>query len=68
MLILGLDLSNINNYSWLSGISDADTSFQVSLVIENYGLIHKIKCFYRLELRQKSHRDIKIYLINRLWL
>lgn len=54
--LLPLDNSDLGSNSWLAGMSDADSYFQVSLTqIDNK--IGKIKCFYRLECQQNYHRE-----------
>lgn len=44
-----LDQSNINNNAWLSGITDADGNFSISLL---NGTRKRVRPYYRLELKQ----------------
>lgn len=47
-----LDKSNLNSNSWLAGFSDADSNFSIILYKDN-----KIKIYYRIEVRQKYHKE-----------
>lgn len=53
----GLDKSILSNSGWLSGFSDADSNFSVTIQ-ERKGKVARIRGYYRLELRQKYHREV----------
>lgn len=53
----GLDRSILSNSGWFSGFSDADSKFSVTIQ-ERKGKVARIRGYYRLELRQKYHREV----------
>lgn len=59
--IKGLDEREIGSSSWLTGFSDADGGFQVTIQ-ERKGRVARIRGYYRLEIRKKYHRGEESYL------
>ena len=54
----GLDKSRLSNSGWFSGFSDADSNFSVTIQ-ERKGKVARIRGYYRLEVRQKYHREVR---------
>ena len=55
--LLGLDLSNLDSNSWLAGMCDGYSNFQIALVTKINGVVRDVKLYFRLELRQEYHRE-----------
>lgn len=58
-----LDLSPINSNAWLSGFTDGDGNFSISLIDRKKNgksTSKRVQTFFRLELRQTYHRETSI--------
>lgn len=66
--LLGLDLSFIDSNSWLSGFSDADANFSITVYDrkKNGNVIRRnVQTFFRIEVKQNYSRDVTIVLFSR---
>ena len=60
---LGLDLSPIDSNSWLSGFTDGDGNFSITLTDrkkKGVATSKRVQAFFRIELRQNYHREVSI--------
>lgn len=51
-----LDQSPVGNNAWLAGFSDADANFSINIFKRSNKNSMRVQLFYRLEIRQTSHR------------
>lgn len=56
--ILDMDNSDINSNSWLSGFTDADGNFSISLKAGKKNHKSRVDLSYRLEIQQKSKKEV----------
>ena len=56
-----LDKRSIGSSGWLAGFSDADGKFNITIQ-EKRGRVVQIRGYYRLEIRQKYHREVETEL------
>ena len=54
--IKGIDNSPVDSNPWLAGFSDADANFSINIHKRSNKNATRIQLFYRLEIRQTSHR------------
>ena len=61
--LLGIDLSPLDSNSWLSGFTDADGNFSITIYDrKKYGKLIRtnVQTFFRIEVKQNYSRDVNI--------